>query len=243
MTSAMPRPAQRLEPGRERGRPSRASVVPVRKRRSAPSSVAGRRDRLPRELGRAVGRRAAGARATSARSRSTWRRKQNGAAAPDADGLERGGAAQERLVVGVEHGLGRIDERRGRRPRPRAANHAATRRRARRAAAAPSPTTPRSRPRARSPRRSRRRPRGGRGPRPPRTSGSSARARSRRSGRSTPSAPIDAPRPTGSSAAIRSTAAIFGAPVTEPPGKVAARISAERRRRRELGPRRSRRGA
>ena len=62
-------------------------------------------------------------------------------------------------------------------------------------------------------------------------------------GRSTPSAPIDAPRPTGSSAAIRSTAAIFGAPVTEPPGKVAARISAERGVRRELAPRRSRRGA
>ncbi len=36
-----------------------------------------------------------------------------------------------------------------------------------------------------------------------------------------PSAPIEAPRPTGSSAAIRSTAAIFGAPVTEPPGKTA----------------------
>ena len=33
-----------------------------------------------------------------------------------------------------------------------------------------------------------------------------------------PSAPIDAPRPTGSSAAMRSTAAIFGAPVTDPPG-------------------------
>ena len=40
-----------------------------------------------------------------------------------------------------------------------------------------------------------------------------------------PSAPIEAPRPTGSSAAIRSTAAIFGAPVIEPPGKVARRIS------------------
>ena len=41
-----------------------------------------------------------------------------------------------------------------------------------------------------------------------------------------PSAPIDAPRPTGSSAAMRSTAAIFGAPVTDPPGKSAWRISA-----------------
>ena len=40
-----------------------------------------------------------------------------------------------------------------------------------------------------------------------------------------PSAPIEAPRPTGSSAAIRSSAAIFGAPVTEPPGNVASRIS------------------
>ena len=48
------------------------------------------------------------------------------------------------------------------------------------------------------------------------------------SGRRTPSAPIEAPRPTGSSEAIRSTAAIFGAPVTEPPGKVAARISPSR---------------
>ena len=41
-----------------------------------------------------------------------------------------------------------------------------------------------------------------------------------------PIAPIEAPRPTGSSSAMRSTAAIFGAPVTEPPGKVARRISA-----------------
>ena len=41
-----------------------------------------------------------------------------------------------------------------------------------------------------------------------------------------PSAPIEAPRPTGSSAAMWSSAAIFGAPVTEPPGKVAASSSA-----------------
>ena len=34
-----------------------------------------------------------------------------------------------------------------------------------------------------------------------------------------PSAPIAAPRPTGSSAAIRSSAAIFGQPVTDPPGQ------------------------
>ncbi len=38
----------------------------------------------------------------------------------------------------------------------------------------------------------------------------------------TPRAPIDAPRPTGSSAAIWSMAAILGAPVTEPPGNIAA---------------------
>ena len=44
--------------------------------------------------------------------------------------------------------------------------------------------------------------------------------------RTVPSAPIDAPRPTGSSRAISSSAAIFGAPVTEPPGKVAASSSA-----------------
>ena len=41
-----------------------------------------------------------------------------------------------------------------------------------------------------------------------------------------PIAPIDAPRPTGSSSAMRSTAAIFGAPVTDPPGNVASRMSA-----------------
>ena len=35
-------------------------------------------------------------------------------------------------------------------------------------------------------------------------------------------APIDAPRPTGSSSATWSMAAIFGAPVTEPPGNVAS---------------------
>src|SRR5205085_1475103 len=45
-------------------------------------------------------------------------------------------------------------------------------------------------------------------------------------GRIVPRAPIEAPRPTGSSAAMWSTAAIFGAPVIEPPGNVAARISA-----------------
>ena len=41
-----------------------------------------------------------------------------------------------------------------------------------------------------------------------------------------PSAPIDAPRPTGSRPAMRSTAAIFGAPVTDPPGKTASSSSA-----------------
>ena len=57
-----------------------------------------------------------------------------------------------------------------------------------------------------------------------------------------PSAPIDAPRPTGSSAAMWSTAAIFGAPVTEPPGTSprAARSAPTSSR---AGPRRSRRGA
>ena len=40
-----------------------------------------------------------------------------------------------------------------------------------------------------------------------------------------PSAPIEAPRPTGSSAAIRSSAAIFGQPVTEPPGSTASSSS------------------
>ena len=45
-------------------------------------------------------------------------------------------------------------------------------------------------------------------------------------GQMRPSAPIEAPRPTGSSAAMWSTAAIFGAPVTEPPGNVASSSSA-----------------
>ena len=49
----------------------------------------------------------------------------------------------------------------------------------------------------------------------------SARSRSP-FGRIVPSAPIDAPRPTGSSAAMWSIAAIFGAPVIEPPGNVAS---------------------
>ena len=42
-------------------------------------------------------------------------------------------------------------------------------------------------------------------------------------GHTLPRAPIEAPRPTGSSAAMWSRAEIFGAPVTEPPGKVASR--------------------
>ena len=58
-----------------------------------------------------------------------------------------------------------------------------------------------------------------------------------------PSAPIEAPRPTGSSAAIRSTAAIFGAPVIEPPGKVRSAGSRRGRRPRAAFPPRSRRGA
>src|ERR1700746_2962997 len=40
-----------------------------------------------------------------------------------------------------------------------------------------------------------------------------------------PSAPIDAPRPTGSSAAMSSSALLFGQPVTEPPGNTAGRRS------------------
>ena len=44
-------------------------------------------------------------------------------------------------------------------------------------------------------------------------------------GQMRPSAPIEAPRPTGSSAAIWSIAAIFGAPVIEPPGNVASSSS------------------
>ena len=59
-----------------------------------------------------------------------------------------------------------------------------------------------------------------------RTYGSSARARGRRSPRRGRARPSTAPRPTGSSSAIRSSAAIFGAPVTEPPGNVAASSSA-----------------
>ena len=55
----------------------------------------------------------------------------------------------------------------------------------------------------------------------------SARSRSP-FGQIVPYAPIEAPRPTGSSAAIRSTAAIFGAPVTDPPGKTAARTRSGR---------------
>src|SRR5262245_49808188 len=54
------------------------------------------------------------------------------------------------------------------------------------------------------------------------------RARSRSPfGRTTPSAPIEAPRPTGSSAAMWSIAAIFGAPVIDPPGNVASISSAK----------------
>ena len=41
-----------------------------------------------------------------------------------------------------------------------------------------------------------------------------------------PIAPIDAPRPTGSSRAMWSIAASLGAPVTDPPGNVARRSSA-----------------
>ena len=150
----------------------------------------------------------------------------------DAQRLERGAAAEQRLVVGADDGLVRVDEPaagHGERERLTAtlAGRRAAARRSRRAAGAPSSTTRRPRPRDRSPRRRRRRPRGGCGP--------SATANVRivsASSRSPfpwtrPSAPIDAPRPTGSSSAMRSTAAIFGAPVTEPPGNVASRSSAE----------------
>ena len=83
-------------------------------------------------------------------------------------------------------------------------------------------TTPRSPPRDPSPRRCLLPPTGGCVP----SAIAKVRIVSARSkspfGRTTPSAPIDAPRPTGSSAAMWSMAAIFGAPVTEPPGNVAS---------------------
>ena len=145
---------------------------------------------------------------------------------PDAHGLERGarrGAAPRRRR-GTPARPGR--RARGRRPRRRAARHAGT------SAAERGEERPRLDPRLLDlglglgvPDDAAADPEVDRGPRRPRACGSSARARSRRSAAAMPSAPIEAPRPTGSSAAIRSSAAIFGAPVTEPPGKVAARIS------------------
>ena len=60
----------------------------------------------------------------------------------------------------------------------------------------------------------------------PRTCGSSARARSRRSRGGRRARPSTRRGRPARARAIRSSAAIFGAPVTEPPGNVAARISA-----------------
>ena len=80
--------------------------------------------------------------------------------------------------------------------------------------------------RDRSPRRRRRRPRGGCAPRRSRTCGSSAPGRGRRCrrrGRALPSTRHGRP---ARARAIRSTAAIFGAPVIDPPGNVARRSSA-----------------
>src|SRR4051794_27506360 len=142
------------------------------------------------------------------------------AAAVDARRLERGAAAQERGIVGEDDRLGRVDDsaagdgegEQGHAAIASRSGRAFTQDSSTSAAGSESATTP---------------------PPTQRWIRSAAIANVRivsaRSkspfGWSVPSAPIEAPRPTGSCRAISPSAAIFGAPVTEPPGNVAARIS------------------
>ena len=157
-------------------------------------------------------------------------------AAVDARRLERGAAAQQRLVV-----RRRTRARRGRRrPRPATATASSFTRRPCERQAHPGrherrrrQQRPRLDPRLLDlglgigvSRRCRRRPTGARGPPPARRCGSSAPGRSRRPGAATPSAPIDAPRPTGSSAAIRSTRRDLRRARHRAAGEVAPSISA-----------------
>ena len=147
----------------------------------------------------------------------------------DAQRLECGPSTQERVVVGAKHRRVGIDDARARRPRPRAAS-SRRRRRQRRADRREQrrrldeglldlgrrirvPDDPAADPEVHG---------------PAATANVRIVSASSRSPlpQTRPSAPIAAPRPTGSSSAIRSTAAIFGAPVTDPPGNVAASSSA-----------------
>src|SRR5439155_26639920 len=151
--------------------------------------------------------------------------EQDGTAAPDTERLERSRAAYDRLVVGKEDGLCRVDDTatcdgeceqahtRTSDPIASSSGRALTHDSSISSSGSESQTMP---------------PPTQRWMPPSATAKVRIVSASSKSpfGRITPSAPIAAPRPTGSSAAIRSSAAIFGAPVTEPPGKTASRISA-----------------
>ena len=147
-------------------------------------------------------------------------------AAVDPQRLERRRAAQERLVVGAEDRLGRDRRGRARRRRPRAASRGHEPADGGEQRPRLDPRLLDLLPRGRSPRRSRRRPRGGRARRRPRRCGSSARGRSRRSRGSSRSRPSTRRGRPARARAMWSIAEIFGAPVIEPPGNVACRISA-----------------
>ena len=199
--------------------------MPVLKRRSAPWSVPAASTACCGELDDAVGR-PKPEREARALEPLDVQPEEDGAAAADAHRLERGGAAQQRLVVGMEDGLGRVDETLAGDRGGQEIRHAGT-----------SPPTARSRGRAlthdssisASGSESQTMPAadpevdaafgdGERADRQRQLEVAVGANRAERAHRRRRDRPARAP-------AIRSTAAIFGAPVTEPPGKVAARIS------------------
>ena len=209
VTTARPRRAA-PRARRERPRRSRASVVPsgrgaARPRRSPAAATACSASSAAPSGG--------GSRSASDErsSRSTWRRSRTARPRADSHRLERGRAAQQRLVVGEEDRLGGIDEppardrggeqlHTGTRPptAPRS-GRAFTHDSSISASGSESQTMP---------------PPTQRWMRPSATASVRIVSASSKSPSAAPrrARPSPRPRPTGSSAAIRSTAAIFGAP-------------------------------
>ena len=212
---------------------SSPSRPPVQYRRRTHSLAVRLGERQSRKLLELVAGRRSGSpiRSADAASRSRCSARPNGRAAVDAQRLERGPAALERLVVRRRGRARRHRRARDRRTASGEERHAAHRLAERRPEGGQQRASLHERlldlvARDPSPRRCRRRPRDGCGPRRSRTSGSSARGRGRRSARrrrAPPSRRRDrrarAPR---CGRAPRSS----GAPVTDPPGKTAVSSSA-----------------
>ena len=104
VTTAMPRRRSSSSPGGS-GWTVASSVIPVRKRRSAPSSAPAASPTACSASSVDAVRRREPEREARAAQPLDVAAQEHGPAAADPHGLERGGAAEERLVVGVEDRL------------------------------------------------------------------------------------------------------------------------------------------